>query len=85
MKVTVSVSALVAMVFGLAGVIAVGLVTAGIAVEGAAKWGFVSLFIATVAAVDCRLESTVERVVERHVGGLVERELAAFHLGRSRQ
>lgn len=82
---TVSVSALVAMVFGLTGVIAVGLWTTGFAVEGASHWGFVALLIATVAAIDARIRCTVERVVERHVDSLVEREVAAFHLGRSRQ
>lgn len=83
-KVTVSVSALLAMVFGFGGLGLLGAVTLGL-YDGTGLWGLVLLMASAVAIVDCRIRCTVERVVERHVGGLVEREVAAFHLGRSRE
>lgn len=67
----------------------IGLVTVGLVLATAIPvvWGLAGLVVLKGAAVIYlarKLESIVDRVVAREVGGLIEREIAAYHLGRSR-
>lgn len=62
----------------------------GVALGLAAEFGLVPhgniwvAFIIVKAAGLIYLGQRLERVVSREIGGLVEREMAAYHLGRSR-
>lgn len=85
-KITVRVS-LLGLAAGLVGMVGAGLIVAvalGRVPRELAWLGHLCVVGAAVAIIDMRIESTVERVVCREVGDLLEREIAAYHLGRSR-